>query len=493
MNPAWDDMIPDYASILKTERLRAGAASSLSAEAESDRGRIVFSPAFRRLQQQGQLFSLASSTAVRSRLSHALQVSQVGRAVAARVASGLAAQGRADGETYAALTSFVETACLARDIGSPPYGEAGAAAIRNWFAEQGPALIRAASLAYGARELEARDPRMLNALADFHQFNEVPQGLRLLGKWHWHGESGGLNLTKTSLAAYLRYLDMSGADSLALDARSGEHAGFFSTEAGLVKGIWSAFGYEAAAPQRFPLTLLVEAAHDIVAGFGDLEDAIGIGVVDAGEALKTLRDDWLSTYIPIDPDEADEAIMELLGKAADAATPAAFSGARAELFAVMADYAARSFLALQEEAFAGRIETILPASSGTAVLLQVLRNFCHARIHTLAAVQRHALDGYNIVRDLLQQFSVLLKISMPRFQAAMGASADPSLFLERQLLALIPSECRLVYTQAMAHLSGRDHEFEEWNARAHLVVDFIASQADTSALAIYRRLAAIDL
>jgi dGTPase len=490
-------MTLDYASILKTERLRAGTALTIAVEAETDRGRIVFSPAFRRLQQQGQLFSLASSTVVRSRLSHALQVSQVGRAIAARVAAGLALQGRADGDTYAALLGFVETACLARDIGSPPYGEAGAAAIRNWFAEQGPALIRAASLAYGARDLEARDPRVLNALVDFHQFNDVPQGLRMLGKWHWHGEPGGLNLTKSSLAAYLRHLDMCGGDSIAPDGRSGkeseQRAGFFSTEAGLVKSIWSTFGYNAAAPQRFPLTLLVEAAHDIVSGFGDLEDAIGIGVIDAGQALSALRDDWLSTYIPMDPDEADEKIMELLGRAADAGTPAAFTGVRTELFAVMADYAARSFLGLQDEAFVGRLDTVLLPSSGAGVLLQSLKTFGAARIHTLEAVQRHALDGYNIVKDLLQQFSVLLKISMPRFQAAMDDSHDPSLFLERQLLALIPSECRLAYTQAMGHLSGRDQEFEEWNARAHLVVDFIASQADTSALAIYRRLAAIDL
>ena len=486
-------MTPDYASILKSERLRAGGTTSVSAEAESDRGRIVFSPAFRRLQQQGQLFSLASSTAVRSRLSHALQVSQVGRAIAAGVASSLAAQGRANGETYAAMLGFVETACLARDIGSPPYGEAGAAAIRNWFAEQGPALIRAASLAYGARELEARDPRMLNALVDFHQFNDVPQGLRLLGKWHWHGEPGGLNLTKTSLATYLRHLDMCGGDSIAFDGKSGEHAGFFSTEAGLVKGIWSAFGYSTGAPQRFPLTLLVEAAHDIVTGFGDLEDAIGIGLIDAGAALRTLRDDWLSTYIPMDPDDADEKIMELLGQAADVGTAAAFASVRTTLFSVMADYAARCFVGLQDEAFAGRLETLIPPSSGAGVLLQNLQSLCAARIHTLEAVQRHALDGYNIVKDLLDQFAVLLKISMPRFQAAMAESGDPSLFLERQLLALIPLECRLAYTQAMGHLSGRDQEFEEWNARAHLVVDFIASQADTSALAIYRRLAAIDL
>jgi dGTPase len=485
-------MASDYASILKTERLRAGVASSLSAEAETDRGRIVFSPAFRRLQQQGQLFSLASSTVVRSRLSHALQVSQVGRAIAAGVASGLMAQGSADGETYAALSAFVETACLMRDVGSAPYGEAGAAAIRNWFAEEGTGLIRAASLAYGARELEARDPRVLNALVDFMQFNEVPQGLRLLGKWHWHGEPGGLNLTKTSLATYLRHLDMCGGDSIAA-GKAGEHAGFFSTEAGMVKGIWSAFGIDAGTPRRFPLTLLVDAAHDIVAGFGDLEDAIATGAVDPGAVLKSLRDEWLSTYIPMDPDDADEKIMELLGQAADAGTASAFASVRADLFTVMANYAARCFLNVQEDAFGGKLESVLPPTSGSAVLLQVLRNFCATQIHTLEPVQRHALDGYNVVRDLLQQFAVLLKASMPRFQAAMASSADPSLFLERQLLALIPAECRLAYTQAMAHLGGRDHEFEEWNARAHLVVDFIASQSDHSALTIYRRLAAIDL
>ena len=492
-------MTIDYVSILKTERLRSEATSgaTLSTESEADRSRVIFSPAFRRLQQQAQLFSLGSHAAVRSRLSHALQVAQVGRAIAGRIAAGLATEGRADGETYAALLNFVETACLMRDIGSPPFGRAGEAAVRNWFADHGPEHMRAASIAYGARDLEARDPRVLNALVDFYQFHEVAQGLRVLGKLHWHGVSGGMNLTKTSMATYLRYLSMSGGDSVVGQGQFTGHAGFFSTEAGLVKNIWSAFGYSAADPRRFPLTYVVEAANRITATFGDLEDAVNMGLVDAHQAWQTIRDDWLSTYIPIDPDEADEKIMEILGHAIE--NPASsFASTRATLFNAMADYAARSYLSLQSEAFSGKLDSLLSATSGSGVLISVVENYCAKKVYALDSLQDQALDGYKVVYSLFQQFSGLLAISAQRFQAALKSvadksAADASLFLERQLLALVPVECRGAYTQLVAQVSGRDQEFEEWNARAHLIVDFIAGLSDSAALTTFRRLAAIDL
>jgi dGTPase len=492
----------DYASILKTNRLRAEnvTASGLSVESETDRSRIIFSPAFRRLQQQAQLFSLDDNAAARSRLSHALQVAQVGRAIAGQVAAGLAAQGWADGETYAALLNFVETACLMRDIGTPPFGRAGQAALQNWFTAHGPAHVRAASGAFGAKELDGKDPRVVNALIDFYQFNEVAQGLRVLSKLHWHGESGGLNLTKTTLAAYLRHLGMSGGDSIVADGKFSDQVGFFSTEAGLIKSIWSCFGYSAGAPQRFPLTYIVEAANDIVAGFGDLEDAIATGVVDAHAAIRLIRDNWLSTYIPMDPDASDETIMEILGHAVDAGEGKSpfFAAARAALFTAMGDYAARSYLGLHEEVMAGRLDTLLLDTSGTGVLLATVKDYCQSEIHGLQQVQRHALNGYNVVYALMQQFAVLLKAPALSFQHALNGNptAEHALFLERQLVALIPAECRLAYTHLVAQLGqarGRDEEFEEWNARAHLLVDFISGMGETAAVSTFRRLAGIEL
>jgi dGTPase len=489
----------DYASLLKTERLRTepSAGSSLSVESETDRSRIIFSPALRRLQQQTQLFSLGDNAAVRSRLSHALQVAQVGRAIASRIAAGLAAQGLADGETYAALLNFVETACLMRDIGNPPFGYAGEAAIQNWFADHGPRHVRAASPAYGARELDDKDPRVMNALVDFYQFNEVAQGLRTLSKLHWHGESGGLNLTKTNLATYLRNLGMSGGSSIVANGKFTDQVGFFSTEAGLIKSVWSSFGYSAGEPQRFPLTYIVEAANDIVGDFGDLEDAVATGLVDTHSAFLNIRDTWLSTYIPMDPDEADEKIMEILGRAVDAGKAASFAAARAALFTAMADYAARSYLGLHEEALAGQLDSLLLHTSGTGVLLATVKAYCRREIQPLSAVQRHALNGYTVVYGLLQQFSVLLKASAERFQLALDehAADEPALFLERQLISLIPVECRLAYSHLVAQLGqarGRDQEFEEWNARSHLIVDFVSGMSETSAVAVFRHLAAID-
>jgi len=492
----------DYASILKTKRLREENASpaGLSAESETDRSRIIFSPAFRRLQQQAQLFSLDDNAAARSRLSHALQVAQVGRAIAGQVAAGLAAQGWADGETYAALLNFVETACLMRDIGTPPFGQAGQAAIRNWFATHGPAQVRAASPAFGARELDGKDPRVVNALIDFYQFNEVAQGLRILSKLHWHGESGGLNLTHTTLAAYLRCLGMSGGESIVAEGSLVDRVGFFSTEAGLIKSVWSSFGYSAGAPQRFPLNYIVEAANDIVAGFGDLEDAISAGLVNSHAAIQVIRDSWLSTYIPMDPDAADEKIMEILGHAADAGESQAcvISATRAALFAAMADYAARSYLSLHEEVLTGRLDSLLLDTSGTGVLLATVKNYCRSEIYGLQQVQRHALNGYNVIYGLLQQFAVLLKAPVEPFRQALAGNATGghTLFLERQLLALIPTECRLAYSHLVAQVGqarGRDEEFEEWNARAHLLVDFISGMSETAAISTFRRLAGIEL
>ncbi len=492
----------DYASILKTQRLRTenAAPSGLSAESETDRSRIIFSPAFRRLQQQAQLFSLDDNAGARSRLSHALQVAQVGRAIAGQVAAGLAAQGWADGETYAALLNFVEAACLIRDIGTPPFGQAGQAAIRKWFADHGPTHVRAASPAFGARELDDKDPRVVNALIDFYQFNEVAQGLRMLSKLHWHGDSGGLNLTKTTLAAYLRSLGMSGGESIVAEGSLVDQVGFFSTEAGLIKSIWSSFGYSAGAPQRFPLNYIVEAANDIVAGFGDLEDAIAAGLVNAHSAIQVIRDGWLSTYIPMDPDLADEKIMEILGHAADAGESKAcvIAATRAALFNAMADYVARSYLTLQEEVLAGRGDSLLQDTSGTGVLLATVSNYCHSEIYGLRQVQRHALNGYNVVYGLLQQFAVLLQAPAQSFQRALNGNStgEHTLFLERQLLALIPAECRLAYSHLVVQLGqarGRDEEFEEWNARAHLLVDFISGMSETAAISMYRRLAGIEL
>lgn len=107
---------------------------------ESDRGRIINSPAIRRLQQKTQVFPLERNAAVRTRLTHSMEVQQVGRYIAKEILSRLKEQNRLEEYGLDTLTgpfeSIVEMACLMHDIGNPPFGHFGEAAINDWFRQR---------------------------------------------------------------------------------------------------------------------------------------------------------------------------------------------------------------------------------------------------------------------------------------------------------------------------------------------------------------------
>lgn len=107
---------------------------------ESDRGRIINSPAIRRLQQKTQVFPLERNAAVRTRLTHSMEVQQVGRYIAKEILSRLKEQRLLETYGLDELTgpfeSIVEMACLMHDIGNPPFGHFGEAAINDWFKQR---------------------------------------------------------------------------------------------------------------------------------------------------------------------------------------------------------------------------------------------------------------------------------------------------------------------------------------------------------------------
>ena len=135
-----------YTKILSNTRFRTSEVSDrhILLEAESDRGRLLFCPAFRRLQQKAQVFSMESNASVRSRLTHSLEVAQVGRYIADQISIQLMEKKLAEKEECAALTTFVETACLMHDIGNPPFGHFGEFAISEWFKINGVDALKCA-------------------------------------------------------------------------------------------------------------------------------------------------------------------------------------------------------------------------------------------------------------------------------------------------------------------------------------------------------------
>ena len=101
----------------------------------SDRSRIIYSSSFRRLQQKAQVFSLEPNSSVRTRLTHSLEVADLGRTLANKIAFSLKNDNKLTSNNTSALVSIVENACLLHDIGNPPFGHFGEAAIREWAKE----------------------------------------------------------------------------------------------------------------------------------------------------------------------------------------------------------------------------------------------------------------------------------------------------------------------------------------------------------------------
>ncbi|MFA9422794.1 MAG: HD domain-containing protein, partial [Sedimentibacter sp.] len=98
----------------------------------SDRSRIIYSSSFRRLQQKAQVFSLEPNASVRTRMTHSLEVSDLGRTLANKIAQSLFNQKLVSLREIPLIVAVVENACLLHDIGNPPFGHFGEFAIREW-------------------------------------------------------------------------------------------------------------------------------------------------------------------------------------------------------------------------------------------------------------------------------------------------------------------------------------------------------------------------
>ncbi|MBK9563655.1 MAG: HD domain-containing protein [Saprospiraceae bacterium] len=113
----------EYSKFLNTDRRRTSRFQhkSIVEETISDKSRVVYSSAFRRMQQKAQVFSLETNAAVRSRLTHTLEVADVGKKIAIGVANKLVDIGHLDIDEKEAFINIAETACLMHDIGNPPF------------------------------------------------------------------------------------------------------------------------------------------------------------------------------------------------------------------------------------------------------------------------------------------------------------------------------------------------------------------------------------
>ncbi len=236
---------------------------------QHDFDKIVFSSAFRRLQDKTQVFPLSESDYVRTRLTHSLEVSCVGRSLGTLVGERVIKKYGIEKFYPADFGTIVAAACLAHDIGNPPFGHSGEDAIKHWF--QTSSLAREV-----LGELDESHKQ------DFTEFEGNAQGFRLLTRLQNPQNRGGMQLTAAVLASFTKYPRSSQIHGpRSTDGASLKKHGFFLAEQPFFEEVANATGLtprlQSMAWQRHPLAYLVEAADDICYCIIDIEDGFRLG------------------------------------------------------------------------------------------------------------------------------------------------------------------------------------------------------------------------
>lgn len=317
----------------------------------SDRSRIIYSSSFRRLQQKAQVFSLEPNCNVRTRLTHSLEVADLGRSLANKIGNRLLDKHQIDAGQIPAMVAIVENACLLHDIGNPPFGHFGEAAIQKWAKSELPKLVK------DREEIDAEIIQTLNA--DFREFDGNPQGFRIVSKLHCERDKYSLNLTISTLLAGLKYVRMAG-DLSSENKEIEKKAGFFHSEEDTIVSLWEKMGMEKNT--RYPLTYIMEAADDIAYCLSDISDGIEKNIVHPDEFLKALKKDEKTLKVSgvnIPKDDISKSTFAL-----EVAVPWSRS---------LINYAAQEFENRFDELCEGKTGSLIPSDSPYGMFLSALK------------------------------------------------------------------------------------------------------------------------
>lgn len=442
-----------WEKLLSSERLGAGKAPG-SAERtafQQDYDRIVFTSAFRRMKDKTQVFPLSKSDYVRTRLTHSLEASCVGRSLGAVVGREIIARHNLKDVESGDFGAIVAAACLAHDIGNPPFGHAGEDAIREWFRNSG--LLERHQFTPAQR-------------ADFERYEGNAQGFRIVSRLQSPANPGGLQLTSAVLSTFTKYPRPSSLEA-DLDGKSGKKFGFFQQDADNFKRVARSTGIVERIPdtawRRHPLAFLVEVADDTCYLIVDLEDAARLGFVAykdaeclladlAGQSVNGSRLERLH-----DPKERLEYL-------------------RAKAIGRLLESAAAAFLENESAILAGEFDDELLDQSEVAVPLQGVLKVAKETIYTARPALEIETAGFEVLGALLGLFT----------QAVEAKARVPGIRFttrERMLLELLP-----------AQFLGHDGEPDpDPYIRLLQISDFVAGMTDSYAVDMYRKLKGVVL
>lgn len=461
----------------------------LLTETESNRGRIIQSAAIRRLQQKTQVYPLETNAAVRSRLTHSLEVQQTGRFLAQTIlqkmheSGEIASNGLQGNET--AFINLVEMACLMHDVGNPPFGHFGEAAISRWVQDNAAVCHQKAFL----KTPGGSDLFQQVLLPDLSEYEGNAQGVRIVHHLQ------DLNLTYSQLAALMKYTRPPyepKPDSGAPDSYRKKKPGYYFSEAELVTKLRQQLKIKDAC--RFPLVYIMEAADDIAYCIADLEDAVDKGILSFTDLKLRLNQVWKefsSDNNPYLPDIMTSAIQR-----AGANEQEFIMRLRTRLVRDLVSYAASRYLEQHSAVFNGTLdEPLIDGSSDQHLALKTLKTVAIRYVFTSMEKETPELRGYAALIGLMDIFQPILELSREQF-ANIVFKDEGKHFIEQRLYHRLSGKYKLAYRRAIAALENSTYSPEEqndleWYYRTRLIIDYVSGMTDHFVMDEYQSLSAI--
>lgn len=444
----------NWNELFSTKRLdekNTDSASETRSSFEVDFDRVVFSSAFRRLQDKTQVIPLPESDFVHTRLTHSLETSCVGRSLAKKIGSVVVERKRLKNITVEDFGSVVATACLAHDIGNPPFGHSGESAISNYFRKG------------AGRRFEKEIPA--EQWSDLINFEGNANGFRILTNRH-NILKGNIRLTYSTLATFTKYPNASFKEGKEHQKKIHKKYGYFDADKDSFGEVFNSLNIAKNKDgifARHPLAYLVEAADDICYRIIDFEDGIRIGLIPFEHGRDTLRSLLTNTYFKQKKFDNIKDRKEQIGYL------------RSKVITSLVEEVSEVFLQNEENILKGNFDKALldEIDKKRLSILGEIEKLSVDKIYNSREVVMIEVSGFHVVEKLLDLF-----IDAVNGYHELGDKIRKEDVLSYKLIELLPKQ----------FLGNDGYPEKDLYLRILQICEFIAGMTDSYAISLYRKL-----
>ena len=444
----------DWNTLLSAHRYHPGSPASLfhshdRSQFQRDYDRLILSSPFRRLQNKTQVFPLPGNIFVHNRLTHSLEVASVGRSLGNKIAQFIKQQNVPidNPELLEEIGTIVSSACLAHDLGNPPFGHSGEEAISYFFSE-GEGM-------YFKKLLSDEE------WADLSHFEGNANAFRLLTHSFNGRRPGGYTMTYTTLASIVKYPFESKASA------KGYKYGFFQSEKEIFQQVAEELGIRRISENplqyvRHPLVFLVEAADDICYQIMDIEDSHKMRILSYDETTNILEN-----FYDKNEDKEDLKIIARTFKVVtDKNERIAFlrAGIINKLINACADIFCQNYETIMMGEFKSSLIKNLTGTNKMAY--DKCTELAYSRIYHTNIVTQIQIAGFKILGTILKEYT--------------DAVLKPETYYARNILSVMPEQYQVSKDDSMY-------------TKIQTVVDYVSGMTDSYALNLYRKIKGIEL